>query len=233
MIIKTSLLAGFLTASLALAAGAADATTISWATLTAGNGSDVSGSITAGSQSVTFTADSDEPYYFANVNNSGTNFWTGAGYTYNGAYNQPMTSDIVALGLADTETISFSGPVTDLYVALNSYNGASVTFSQPYEVLSEGCGYWGCGTFVSTGADSFYGNGEAVGILEIPGTITSLTMTDTVSEYWHGFTIGIGAVGSGVPEPAAWSLMLLGLGGIGAAMRSHRRAGRGLAALEA
>jgi hypothetical protein len=29
---------------------------------------------------------------------------------------------------------------------------------------------------------------------------------------------------SGVPEPAAWSMMLIGLGGLGTAMRARRRA---------
>ena len=103
-----------------------------------------------------------------------------------------------------------------------------VTFDHAFTVASQGCGYWGCGTFVPTSTTSFDGSGEAVGILVIPGTITSLTITDSVSEYWHGLTVGIGGIaitgGGGIPEPATWALMLAGMGGVGAALRARRKA---------
>jgi hypothetical protein len=40
---------------------------------------------------------------------------------------------------------------------------------------------------------------------------------------FSGITVGGNPVGTGVPEPAAWALMLAGFGGVGAAMRSARR----------
>ena len=106
----------------ALMAGGANATTISWADLTADNGTNnVTGSITTGSGTVGVTVDAGSAGYdFANINNTGTNYWTGGGYTYNGSFNQPLTSDIVALGAANTTTITFNKPVTNLYLALNS-----------------------------------------------------------------------------------------------------------------
>jgi|SRR6185312_7290685 len=33
-----------------------------------------------------------------------------------------------------------------------------------------------------------------------------------------------GAVGSSLPEPASWGLMIVGFGGMGAILRNHRRA---------
>lgn len=211
--------------ALGLSVNAASAATpISWADLTAApDGSNVSGTITAPSGTVNVQLNSDAPYEFANINNTGTNYWTGS-YTYNGAYNQPATSDIVALGLANTETITFSQPVSDLFIALNSYNGASVTFSQPFSVASEGCGFWGCGTFVpNAGNTAFFGSGEAVGILEFSGPISSLTMTDTVGENWHGFTVGIADIATGTPEPSSWALLIVGLGAVGLVLRRSRK----------
>lgn len=52
------------------------------------------------------------------------------------------------------------------------------------------------------------------------------------TEYWvsspiyYGFADGAGLEGTALPEPAAWALMLVGLGGLGAAVRSRRRAAR-------
>jgi hypothetical protein len=33
-----------------------------------------------------------------------------------------------------------------------------------------------------------------------------------------------GAIGSSLPEPASWGLMIIGFGGMGAILRNHRRA---------
>jgi len=33
-----------------------------------------------------------------------------------------------------------------------------------------------------------------------------------------------GAIGSSLPEPASWALMIIGFGGMGAILRNHRRA---------
>jgi hypothetical protein len=219
------LFAGAALAVASLAASGAGATTISWADLTADNGTNtVTGSITAGLSTVNLTV-SGVDYTFANINNTGNNFWTGA-YTYNGTYNQPSTSDIVALNLAGTTTITFDKPVNNLYLALNSWNGAAVTFDHAFTIASEGCGPFGCGTFSPTGANTgFNGVGEAAGILEFPGTLSSLTFTDTVPESWHGLTVGILGVASsrgGIPEPRTWMMMLVGLGGMGALLRSRR-----------
>lgn len=137
--------------------------------------------------------------------------------------NRPTGSDIIALDAPNTATITFSKPVSNVFIAFNIYNDAQVTFSQPFTVVSEGCGYWGCGNFVaSAGNTSFFGDGGTTGILEFTGRITSITMTDTVWEYWHGFTVGIGNIAA-VPEPGSWAMMLVGFGAIGFALRRRDR----------
>jgi hypothetical protein len=204
----------FATASL-LTPTIGSALTISWADLTSDNSDagTVSGSITAPSGTVGVTYSGG--YAFDELNNTGFNYWTGVGYTYNGPANQPATSDIIGLSDANTGVITFSHAVQNVFVAFNSWNGAQVTFSAPFTIIGEGCGYWGCGTFVPNGTNTgFYGNGETVGILEFSGNLTSLTFTDTVPEYWHGLTVGIADV-STTPLPSTWTMMLIGLVGLG------------------
>jgi hypothetical protein len=47
---------------------------------------------------------------------------------------------------------------------------------------------------------------------------------DTLEEtHYAEVSVKIDSVGGGVPEPAAWSLMLVGFGGLGAALRARRR----------
>ncbi len=128
---------------------------------------------------------------------------------------------MVSLNVGGTKTITFSRAVTDPYVAFLSWNGNAATFSQPFEKISEGCGYWGCGTFDLGAGNTFVGNGEVHGVLRVVGTVTTLTFTDN-SETWHGFTVGIGGVADTVPEPSSWALLLSGLAPVGATMRRRR-----------
>jgi hypothetical protein len=222
--IHKTVAAAIFTASL-VAAGGAGAVTVEWASLTSDTGSTVSGTIAdpSGSVGVTYSGG----YSFDQLNGTGTDYWTTSvndNYTQ-GVVNRPTDSDIIALSDANTGTITFSQPVSDVYVAFNSWNGAEVTFNHAFTVVSQGCGYWGCGTFdpnSNSNSTGFSGNGETVGVLKFAGSITSLTFTDTVSENWHGLTVGIGGAGA-VPEPSAWALMLLGIGGLGATLRTRRR----------
>ncbi|MBL8554334.1 MAG: PEP-CTERM sorting domain-containing protein [Phenylobacterium sp.] len=208
------------TAALA-AASQAGAVTVNWADWTAQtSGTHVDGTITVGSDMV--DVDYDGAIYFTQTN-GGTDFWLDTGYTQ-GVVNRPTGTDLIALDGGGLKTITFSQAVVNPYLAFTSWNNNTVNFSAPFTIVSQGCGYWGCGTFspniTNTG---FFGSGEVHGVLQFQGTFTSLTFTDS-SELWHGFTVGIGGVSTGVPEPATWGLMILGFGAAGAMLRSRRRA---------
>lgn len=206
----------------ALAAPAAFAAPAYWtdwtSPLTAASG--VTGTITTPSSTVgvTFTG----AYTFAQTS-GGTFYWTTPGtYTSSAVDNAPATTDLVALSAGGLKTITFSQSVHNPLIALTSWNGNVVDFGAPIVVLSEGCGFWGCGTAVlNAGGTGFTGSGELHGVIELLGDYTSISFTDT-SEHWHGFTVGIQGIadpGTGVPEPASLAL----IGGALAALAVVRR----------
>lgn len=204
-------------------ASAAQAVVVDWADLTEKSANSVSGVITHDGQDVGVTFEG--PYLFANTN-GGTNYWyQGSPKPYTGGIveNAPGTSDIIAISKGGPKTIKFSRRVTDVYLALVSWNGNSGIFDQAFEVISQGCGNYGCGTFTNVTKTTFTANGELHGIIRFTGEFDQVTFTDR-DETWHGIQIGIGDVvpQAGVPEPASWALMIGGFGLAGAAMRRRR-----------
>lgn len=214
-----AVLVGSALAAMTIASSAATAaTTVNWADLTATTPGGVVGTINVGGTPVAVTYAG--AYAFAQTN-GGTNYWTGSAYTNGDVTNAPPTSDIIALNFGGLKTITFSQAVTDPYLALISWNSNSGTFNQPFQVVSQGCGYWGCGSFTNVTSNSFVAQGELHGVIRFNGTFTSVSFTDQ-SEYWHGIQIGVAGLASAVPEPAAWAMMIGGLGMVGGAMRSAR-----------
>jgi hypothetical protein len=200
---------------------------VSWADLTSASPGGVTGSIDADGTpiGVTFSG----AYGFAQTDGTGTYYWTeGTPAPYTGGIvdNAPPTTDIIALDPGGLKTITFSQAVSDVYLALISWNGNAGTFDQPFDVISEGCGYWGCGSFTSVTPTSFVASGELHGVIRFTGTFTSVSFTD-LDENWHGIQIGIGSVAPPppVPEPAGWAMMIGGFTLAGGAMR-RRTGGR-------
>ena len=138
--------------------------------------SGVAGSITTGTDTIGITYTGS--YSFAQLS-GGTFYWTNpATYISATVDNAPATTDLIALNIGGTKTITFSQSVHNPLIALTSWNGNTVDFGAPITVLSQGCGYWGCGVAVinATGT-GFFGSGELHGVIELLGDFTSITFT--------------------------------------------------------
>ncbi|HEU4820557.1 MAG TPA: PEPxxWA-CTERM sorting domain-containing protein [Qipengyuania sp.] len=205
--------------ALALAVPHAASAAITWTDWQQAGANTVTG--VAGGVGVTYSG----AYQFANTN-GGIAYWDSP--NWDGTAGRPSGSDIIALSQSGTKTITFSSAVEDVYLAIMSWNGQSnVVFDRAFtqEGWVQGCGYWGCGVLTNVTPISFTSTGESHGILKFAGPITSLTITDSNFENWHGIQVGINAV----PEPSTWAMLILGFGAVGGAMRLRRRASLALA----
>jgi hypothetical protein len=158
-------------------------------------------------------------YAFAQTT-GGTNYWNPpAPYLSSTVDNPPPASDIIALNPAGTVTVDFSQPVVDPLIALVSWNGNTVDFNEPIQILSFGPGFFGDGTPVlNAEGDGFLGNGEVHGVIRLLGAHTSISFSHT-SEFWHGFTVGVLGLPdepppNNVPEPSGVTLLALTLAGV-------------------
>ena len=144
--------------------------------------------------------------YFNAQLNGGTNYWIpSTPYTGSQVLNAPSTPDIITViggpPNAVNHSLTFSQPVSDLvmdWVSLGTPTfTASLTFSEPFSLISQGTGYWGPGTLSQNG-NTLNGNEGHGTILFTGPAFTTLTWTDSFAEQWHGFTVGVP-----VPEPAS------------------------------
>ncbi len=214
-------------ATIAMAAWPALAIEVIWADWETSSTTTVTGTL-ATSTPISIEFSSPSGFGFVQTG-TGPNYWTepdaaARPYTGGAVENGPPPSELIALYNPGEKTITFGQPISGLYLAIISWNGNAAQFDQPFEVISSGRGYWGTGTITLGPDNSFVGTGEPHGILYFPGTFSSLTFTDTNSEYWHGLTIGVADLAPPVPEASATWLTLGGLGVLGAALTRRRRA---------
>jgi hypothetical protein len=123
------------------------------------------------------------------------NFFTNFQQTYTSptVLNSPPNADAVRITGPGTHTITFAAPVTNPVIALLSLGGAgtvNLNFgTQPVVLLKTGPGNWGVGTPLTVVGNVVTGK-EGNGLLQFPGTMTTLTFTSDLAENWWGFTIG-------------------------------------------
>jgi len=130
---------------------------------------------------------------------SDTNYWIpSAPYTSALVPNAPPDSDIIALANSGG-IITFSQAVTDPFMAIVSLGqpgiGSQWHFDAPFEIISQGSGYWGSGPLTNPSGNILQGN-EGHGVIQFKGTFTSISWEVTDGENWGGFTLAVPAPGS-------------------------------------
>lgn len=162
-----------------------------------------SGTITLGDGStvgVTFKVLNPDgtPGSFAGAQtNGGTSFWIPTTpYVSASVPNPPPPTDIIRLigGNSSRYILTFSKPVKDPIMAVLSLGSGSIPsrydFDRPFDVISEGRGFWGIGTFDEQPGDILYG-AEGHGTIRFIGAFADLSWGAPLGENWHGFTMGI------------------------------------------
>lgn len=215
------LIASMMLGSSLLFAGAVNAAPVYWTDWTDNAINTAGGVINTGSASVGVEVGSTSNFNFVNLAGVGTNYWNpSAPYVSASIDNAPGNSGIISLNTGGTVTINFSSAVVDPLIALVSWNGNTLIFDAPIEIVSYGWGYWGNGTPVlNANGNGIYGSGEVHGVIRVLGTYDNISFTHT-SENWHGFTVGITAA---VPEPENFALLLAGLPLLAAARRRNKQ----------
>jgi hypothetical protein len=214
-----------ISAMIGLSAVSAQAATIDWTqwtTATAGEPSGGSASGAAGAIGVTYAGE---------LNALVANYpsWGPSG-TFNGGTvgNAPLPSDGILQifgGHSVTDTITFSQAVTNPVLAIWSLgqggDTASFVFtkSEPFTIESGGPSNEYGGPSIYALGDTIYGS-EGNGTIQFNGTFTQISWTNPSYENWYGVAVGVSAA----PEPSSWALMLLGIGGLGLALRMRPKA---------
>jgi hypothetical protein len=172
----------------------------------------------------------------------GTDYWiprnASSPYISAAVDNPPPDPDIIALQFAGSQTLSFSQAIANPVFAFVSLNGNGYAFlNQDFNILSVGCGYWGCGNVTRNVVDlgggnieyQLIGTGEPHGVIQFTGAFSSVQWRSLSNENWNGFSVGVQGTAqeifpgdpNAVPEPA--TLLLFGSGLAGVIARARRK----------
>jgi len=152
----------------------------------------------------------------AAANSAAANAVVFEGYDYTGVPPE-VTSDGAVIDIENTGSVAF----TDVSVT-GSYLGGSEDFGALAAGATTGQFYLGDNESTTPGSD-----GSATVTITIGTNVYSGTFTDVLGDLDVDtpLTIQIGSIAtSSVPEPATWALMLAGFAGLGAMVRSRRKA---------
>lgn len=154
-----------------------------------------------------------------------TDYWRTGGTpwpAYDGVTNAPTGTDMIALNVAGTHTLTFSHSLNGLYMAFVSVGQpnlpVSYTFDAPFGIVDQGRGHFGAGPLVASG-NTLTGF-EGHGVIRFDGDVSSLQFTNAPNEFWHGFNVGATTV---TPEPATLALLATGFVGLAGFARLRRR----------
>jgi hypothetical protein len=221
-VVKFSVAAFLAAAALSpLTPASAQVTWTAWNTATTG--------LTTGTASGTLTQPGQTPItisytgdvLFAQTNGVGINYWAPSSpYTSPAVPNAPPNSDIIALTGGEgteTNTFTFSSPVVNPILSINSLgapgNVVDYNFSAPFDLLSQGTGYWGAGTLTQPQPNVLEGE-EGDGTLRFNGTFNSISWNAPQSENWHGVTLGAAPALIPAPVPQPTTPVALGIGSL-------------------
>lgn len=221
-------------ALLAAPAFAAEVDWADWQSGTTGDAATASGSFDTADGLVDIAYSGQIAFLQNGTSGSLTDFYvqgTPPPYTSALVDNRPPAAEMIANSTASAKTLTFSRAVDNLFFAVVSLNGNGYEFDADFEIVSTGCGYWGCGGLekVDLGNGRYQLNstgGEPHGVIRFTGSVSSITWTSLTNEYWNGFTVGTYGVAAPVPEPASALLAALGLAVVGVRARARRTGSR-------
>jgi hypothetical protein len=182
-----------------------------------------------GTVGITYTGDVAP---WTQINNVGNNYFSvyPSVFTSSTVSNLPTNVDLITLAQAHTfiDTIAFSTPVTNPIldiVSLGQPGGpVSYYFNATPVILSQGAAFFGgCANCLYIGNNQLTGV-EGNGVVEFLGTFSQLSWTTTGGEAWNGVTVAVAGEatqennqGTGTPEPATFTSLLIAAGLIVAA----------------
>jgi len=215
---------GLFAAAVTLAAASAASATVTWTQWTDNAPGDLSYMGTVDGVGVTYTGE-----HLGVIHPGGGSF---AGYIPNSSFiGGPVdvvptdaNGAIQLVGGNDTvDTITFSTALIDPVFLIWSLgqNNDPTTFNfigNPDISIVAGGPTTQYGGMTITDVGPVITGVEGNGVIQFHGAITSISWTNPSPEFYYAFTVG----SVGVPEPAAWALMIGGFGMAGAALRRRR-----------